>query len=116
MVNDAQFIDVKDNLTLELRRGVLILVALNQLHEEQYGYLLKKSLDKQGFEINEGTLYPLLSRLEEQGLLQSEWRIGKGRPRRYYLLSPFGKEILKALKSEWQLLGKITNRLLETGG
>ena len=61
-----------EKLLLELRRGVLMLAVLSQLKNEQYGYWLKQSLDEQGMEINEGTLYPLLRRLEEQGLLESD--------------------------------------------
>ena len=63
-----------ENLRLELRRGCLVLAVLAQLRAEQYGYTLRKALEERGMAIDEGTLYPLLRRLESQGLLVSEWR------------------------------------------
>ena len=93
-----------DSLSLELRRGVVILAVLSQLDEEQYGYSLVKLLAKKGFEIDQGTLYPLLRRLEDKGFLQSEWRVEGSRPRRYYRISPKGTQILTALKGEWNAL------------
>jgi PadR family transcriptional regulator len=90
-----------DNLTLELRRGVIVLAVLSQLGEEQYGYSLISSLKDAGLEIDQGTLYPLLRRLESQGLLQSNWRIESDRPRRYYVLSKEGRDLLPRLKEEW---------------
>ena len=63
-----------ENLRLELRRGCLTLAVLAQLRHEHYGYTLRKDLDERGLEIDESTLYPLLRRLESQGLLLSEWR------------------------------------------
>jgi PadR family transcriptional regulator PadR len=90
-----------DNLTLELRRGVIVLAVLSQLDEEQYGYSLISGLKEVGLEIDQGTLYPLLRRLESQGLLQSNWRIESDRPRRYYMLSKEGRDLLPRLKEEW---------------
>lgn len=93
-----------ENVVLEMRRGVIVLAVLSRLGEEHYGYSLIKRLVELGLEIDQGTLYPLLRRLETQGLLQSSWRIEDGRPRRYYLISPAGKEILPRLKDEWNSL------------
>ncbi len=90
-----------ENAILEMRRGVIILAVLSKLGEEQYGYLLINGLKEQGFEIDQGTLYPLLRRLESQGLLQSNWRIEADRPRRYYMLSDEGRCLLPRLKQEW---------------
>jgi DNA-binding PadR family transcriptional regulator len=104
--------DVPDNLALELRRGVIVLAVLSQLREEQYGYALIKRLSGQGLEIDQGTLYPLLRRLESDGLLESEWRVEGSRPRRYYTLSPAGEQILRALKDEWEALGEVMERIL----
>jgi PadR family transcriptional regulator PadR len=101
-----------DSLTLELRRGVVIIAVLSQLDEEQYGYSLVKLLASKGFEIDQGTLYPLLRRLEEKGLLQSEWRVEGSRPRRYYVISPQGEEILTALKGEWDALVQVMKGVL----
>ncbi len=92
---------VLDNIILELRRGVLVLAVLCQLDEEQYGYSLIKLLAEHGLEIDQGTLYPLLRRLESQGMLESSWRVDEPRPRRYYVLSKQGKQLLPQLKAEW---------------
>ena len=94
--------DVLENLRLELRRGCLILAVLAELRTERYGYTLRKALSEQGLEIDESTLYPLLRRLETQGLLVSEWREEDKRNKRFYRLSPDGKIILKQLSAEWK--------------
>jgi DNA-binding PadR family transcriptional regulator len=102
-----------DNLTLELRRGVIVLAVLSQLDEEQYGYSLINGLKEAGLEIDQGTLYPLLRRLESQGLLQSKWRIESDRPRRYYVLSDEGRDLLPRLKDEWKGIVSMMNRMLK---
>jgi PadR family transcriptional regulator PadR len=91
-----------ENLRSELRRGSLILAVLAQLRSEQYGYTLRKALAEHGMDIDEGTLYPLLRRLETQGLLVSEWREEDKRNKRFYVLSPEGKRILQQLLAEWK--------------
>ena len=91
-----------DNLRLELRRGCLVLAVLAALRSEQYGYTLRKALAEHGMDIDEGTLYPLLRRLESQGLLTSEWREHEKRNKRFYRLSPEGEPILTQLLAEWQ--------------
>ena len=92
--------DPEQNILLELRRGVIAIAVLSQLNEEQYGYSLQKLLSEQGLEVDQGTLYPLMRRLEAQGLLQSSWRIGdEARPRRYYGISSEGKTARKNLKN-----------------
>jgi PadR family transcriptional regulator PadR len=94
--------EVLKNLRLELRRGCLILAVLAELRDERHGYTLRKALAGQGLEIDEGTLYPLLRRLESQGLLVSEWRQEDKRNKRFYRLSADGKVILKQLAAEWK--------------
>lgn len=101
-----------DNAILELRRGVIVLAVLSKLGEEQYGYSLISGLKKQGLEIDQGTLYPLLRRLESQGLLQSNWRIEADRPRRYYVLSSEGRGLLPKLKQEWNNIVSMMNKML----
>lgn len=96
--------EVIENLRLELRRGCLILAVLAELRTERYGYTLRKALSDQGIEIDEGTLYPLLRRLESQGLLSSEWREEDKRNKRFYHLSPDGKTVLKQLSAEWKTI------------
>jgi len=84
-------------LEQELRRGVLMLAVLSQLRKNGYGYSLRQALGAKGMPIEEGTLYPLLRRMEEQGLLQSEWKIEDGPPRRYYRRSREGERIYRDL-------------------
>ena len=91
-----------ENLRLELRRGCLTLAVLVQLRREHYGYTLRKDLADRGLVIDESTLYPLLRRLETQGLLVSEWREEEKRNKRFYRLSADGKVILKQLAAEWK--------------
>ena len=101
-----------ENSVLELRRGVIVLAVMSRLDQEQYGYSLIKSLAEAGLEIDQGTLYPLLRRLEGQGLLQSAWRVETDRPRRYYVLSEEGRQLLPRLKEEWNTIVSIMGKLL----
>ena len=105
--------DLFENLRLELRRGCLILAVLVQLRAEHYGYTLRNALADQGLDIDEGTLYPLLRRLESQGLLASEWREENKRKKRFYRLSPDGERILEQLLDEWQRINTSLNRILQ---
>ncbi len=89
-----------------------MLAVLSQLRTAQYGYSLRHALASEGMPIEEGTLYPLLRRLESQGLLVSEWRIEDGPPRRYYTLSPEGARHYQDLSSSWSDLVKTVNRLV----
>ena len=101
-----------ENGVLEIRRGVMVLAVLSRLDHEQYGYSLIKSLAEAGLEIDQGTLYPLLRRLEGQGLLQSAWRVEADRPRRYYVLSEEGRLLLPRLKEEWTAIVSMMDKLL----
>lgn len=102
-----------ENLRLELRRGCLILAVLAALRSEQYGYTLRKSLADSGLDIDEGTLYPLLRRLETQGLLASQWREHEKRTKRFYKLSKEGSAMLKQLLAEWDGINDSLNGILE---
>ncbi len=104
--------DASAKLEQELRRGVIVLAALSQLRSAQYGYSLRQALAERGLAIEEGTLYPLLRRLEAQGVLASEWRIEDGPPRRYYTLSPQGEELLVSLTQSWRNLAGIVEGLV----
>ena len=97
----------------DLRKGVLVLAVLSQLRSRQYGYSLRQALAERGMPIEEGTLYPLLRRLESQGLLASEWRVDGGPPRRYYELSDLGAATLTDLTSSWVSLSTVMDTLLE---
>lgn len=96
--------DIITAMVTELRRGTLSLIVLSQLSEPQYGYSLLQRLEVLNVVIDASTLYPMLRRLHSQGLLESEWDTQEARPRKYYVLSAFGKEIYEQLKNEWQKL------------
>ncbi|HKD81698.1 MAG TPA: helix-turn-helix transcriptional regulator [Candidatus Angelobacter sp.] len=114
-MNNSTQLDAElfENLRLELRRGCLVVAVLAQLRLEHYGYTLRKALEDQGLAIDEGTLYPLLRRLESQGLLVSEWREENKRNKRFYRLSPQGELILKQLLEEWQTINASLERILQ---
>jgi PadR family transcriptional regulator PadR len=101
-----------DSLRLELRRGCLVMAVLARLRSEHYGYTLRKELADLGMEIDEGTLYPLLRRLESQGLLTSEWREEDKRNKRFYRLSSEGRSVLKGLLGEWQQINASVSRIV----
>ena len=101
-----------ESLRLELRRGCLIVAVLAQLRDEHYGYTLRKALADEGLAIEESTLYPLLRRLETQGLLKSEWREEDKRNKRFYRLSEDGKTIFKQLLAEWKSMNSSLNGIL----
>ena len=98
-----------ENLRMELRRGCLTLAVLAELRNEYYGYTLRKALADRGLEIDESTLYPLLRRLEAQGLLTSEWREEDKRNKRFYRLSGDGYQIFRQLFAEWQAINAAVN-------
>ena len=100
--------DLIDSTILELRRGTIILAVLSQLKSEQYGYSLISLLEKEGFKIDQGTLYPLLRRLETQKVLSSSWDTLEARPKKYYCLTDFGREVYDELVNEFD---KITNAI-----
>lgn len=102
-----------DNIRLELRRGCLIVAVLAELRGEQYGYTLRKALMDSGLDIDESTLYPLLRRLESQGLLTSEWREENKRNKRFYRLSPDGEIVLAQLLEEWRRINKSLERIFQ---
>src|ERR1700685_1490210 len=102
-----------ENLRQELRRGSLPLAVLAALRTEHYGYTLRKTLANHGMAIDEGTLYPLLRRLETQGLLVSQWREEDKRNKRFYRLSAEGTLILKQLLEEWESINASLGRILQ---
>ncbi len=104
--------ELVNSLTIELRRGTLTLAVLSQLNKPQYGYSLVQSLEEYGIVIDQSTLYPLLRRLEKQELLSSIWDTSESRPRKYYVLSDYGKEVFEALKKEWEKTSRELHVLL----
>ncbi len=111
-MNEKQYHETRSRLIQELRRGTLVMAVLSRLDQERYGYDLISRLGDHGLEIEQGTLYPLLRRLEEQGLLTSEWNVEGSRPRRYYKISPDGQQLLEELAVEWKDLSTIIQKLL----
>ena len=103
--------DLFDKLRIELRRGALGLAVLAALREERYGYVLRQMLESAGLQIDEGALYPLLRRLETQGLLTSQWREEGKRNKRFYRLSPDGERVLAQLLAEWNSISDSILRL-----
>jgi PadR family transcriptional regulator, regulatory protein PadR len=104
--------EIFENLRLELRRGSLILAVLAQLRTEHYGYALRKALESHGLAIDENTLYPLLRRLETQGLLVSHWREEDKRNKRFYRLSPQGEIVLYQLLNENEAMHAAIDRIM----
>ena len=100
-----------DRLLMEVRRGALTLAVLLALREPHYGYSLRKSLAAKGLEMDEGTLYPLLRRLEDQGLLRSQWQQQEGRKRRFYQIAEGGEVALRQMRAEWQGLNRVIAQL-----
>jgi DNA-binding PadR family transcriptional regulator len=113
MMKEKELHELHAKLTQELRRGILVLATLSQLKEAKYGYALINNLAERGLDIEQGTLYPLLRRLESQGLLQSEWNVEGSRPRRYYIISPAGLRLLELLSAEWRDLTTVMDGLLD---
>ena len=104
---------VVDNILQELRRGAIILAVIGHLREEKYGYSILKELAELGMEIDQGTLYPLLRRLETQGLLESRWKLEEARPRRYYIISAAGRAALPLLAAEMKKISRVVETILE---
>ena len=111
IIDDKLQADAYDKISQELRRGVLILAVLSQLQVETHGYALISTLAEHGLVIDQGTLYPLLRRLESQGLLQSQWNTEGARPRRYYVITSAGATVLQTLQQDWQSLTAVMQRL-----
>lgn len=93
-----------DNHLQELRRGTVVLACLQLLRVPGYGYGLLEALDGRGSSTDANTLYPLLRRLEKQGLLTSEWNTDEARPRKFYRTSPAGNRLAHVLTADWRQL------------
>ena len=104
---------ILDNLVQELKRGTLVLSVLLSTGEPVYGYSLVSRLREQGIPVEQNTLYPLLRRLESQGLLESVWDTGESRPRKYYRVSTLGERVRDRLVSEWAEMNRAINNTIE---
>lgn len=107
--------DTVSSMVLELRRGTLVMLVLSQLREPAYGYALVKTLADHGIPIEANTLYPLMRRLESQGLLTSEWDNGGSKPRKYYRTTDEGLRVLREVEDQWHVLCGGVNALLRAG-
>ncbi|MEN8904331.1 MAG: helix-turn-helix transcriptional regulator [Clostridiales bacterium] len=103
---------IVQNLQHEMKRGILVLVVITQLENLQYGYSLIQDLKMKGFVIEQNTLYPLLRRIEKQGLLESVWQIENNRTRRYYKTSKLGLEVKEKLTKDWNVMIKTLSNIL----
>jgi len=115
-MNDEQRDAVDQKLTLELRRGIVTLAVLGALRTPTYGYSLQQRLGEGGLDVEQGTLYPLLRRLDEQGLLDSDWNVEGARPRKYYRLSKDGEAVFEGLRGQWHRLVEVVDDLLDVEG
>jgi len=105
---------VLDNMVNELKRGTQIMIVLDALKNMQYGYSLLQVLNDRNVNIEAGTLYPLLRRLDKQGILESTWDTTESRPRKYYQLNEQGHDILKSLKQAWlELINDVNTSIME---
>lgn len=106
--------EILNGLSQELRRGTIVMCVLAQLTEPRYGYSLVQRLTEAGMPTEAGTLYPLLRRLEKQGLLKSEWETDGAKPRKYYAITPQGTEVYRKLLKQWREMAETIERI--TGG
>lgn len=104
--------DILSGLLMELRRGSIVLAVLSQLDKPCYGYSLTTALSDSGMKVETNTLYPLLRRLESQGLLEGQWDTAESRPRKYYAITDEGKEVYEALKKQWKQTVESMEKLL----
>jgi DNA-binding PadR family transcriptional regulator len=103
------------NVQQEMRRGAIILCVLSLLQTPRYGYALVERLQTSGMPVEPGTLYPLLRRLEKQGLLQSEWETAGPKPRKYYVMSEEGREAYRLLSRDWTEMQATINDMIQEG-
>lgn len=109
----SQLQDSIESLTLELRRGTIVLSALSQLKQPRYGYMLIQTLDEKGVSVDAGTLYPLLRRLEKQEILKSEWETTGSKPRKYYVMTELGMQVYQELCKQWNEMTASMESLLQ---
>lgn len=107
--------DIYESLVSEFRRGFIVLGVLSQLEQPEYGYSLNTLLEEKGLRIDPGTLYPLLRRLEKQGLLASSWDTDTNKPRKYYSMTDYGKKTYKRLVEEWAAMSELMGTLIQGG-
>ena len=103
----------------QMRKGAIEYCVLALLAgHERYGYELVQALSRvPGMLVTEGTVYPILSRLKSDGLVETEWRESReGPPRKYYRLTTAGEAALEEFKGQWRLFSQGVDTVLERGG
>lgn len=105
--------EIAAGLAMELRRGTIVLCVLSRLKEPTYGYSLVSVLAEGGVPVETNTLYPLLRRLEKQGLLISSWETSSSKPRKYYQITELGTDIYQTLKKQWEETTAHMKKILE---
>src|SRR6476646_8708679 len=113
IVSGMDFSEALSDAHQELRRGTVVLACLLVLREPGYGYALLDQLRELGFSVDANTLYPMLRRLEGQGMLVSEWNTQEARPRKLYRISPAGERLATELLAEWQRMDTSVRRLAQ---
>lgn len=108
----SELLDIIQNNQQEMKRGTLVLAVLTQVDTPEYGYSLIEALTAKGMDVEQNTLYPLLRRLEKQGLLESIWQLEENRPRRYYKISALGISVREALINDWKTLEQTMSTLI----
>ena len=105
------------NWVAQLRRGAAEACVLSLLGgQERYGFELARALTDNGLVASEGTIYPLLTRLRQQGLVETTWREStEGPPRRYYRLTEDGQIAIGSFADQWKLFRNAVDRILQSG-
>ncbi len=103
--------DIFERFETEVKRGVMQVAVMCLLERERYGYDIIKSLKDAGLGVEEGTLYPILRRLEDEKLLASRWVTEGPRPRKYYSITEYGREIRNKLLGSLKSIGLAVGRL-----
>jgi DNA-binding PadR family transcriptional regulator len=106
-----------DRWLIQTRRGALTLAVLAAILDgEFYGYNIMKRLNRKEYDnlqVEPSTIYPLLRRLEQRGMLEAEWSEGKGKRKRLYFVTREGKEMLRKMSKTWLDLTEQLTRLLK---
>ncbi len=98
------------SIETEMKRGFLQLLVLVVLEKESYGYAMVRAFRDLGYEVEENTLYPLLRRLEKRGLVGGKWDVSEDRPRKFYSITPAGREMRKELLAIWEKQDEIIGK------
>jgi len=99
------------SLETEMNRGFLQILVLALLEKDMYGYSMVKHIERLGYRVEENTLYPLLRRLEKNGLVASKWELGEDRPRKFYAITAAGRALRASLLDVWKNQNRILSEI-----